>query len=337
QVIGATTLLSAADRLPPRAAIVAVALVFAIGTAVQSVPGLPVGASFAVLLVLGLAASPVGGIRYGLLNEILAKDGYLLGRSLINMAVGITQIAGFAVGGVLVTLLTPEGTLLTAALLYGVAAVVARFGLTRRAPRAAGRPSVAETWRGNALLWSDRSRRIVFLALWIPNGLIVGCESLFVSYAPGHAGTLLAAAALGMLAGDVVFGRFVPSRWRPRLGVPLLLLLALPYLLFLAGPPPAVVVGAVAVASVGYAASLVQQEKLMALTPEEHSGQALGLHASGMTTMQGVAAALAGTAAQFTSPATAMAIMAVASVAVTLTLAKGLGVAARRTLATAEG
>jgi hypothetical protein len=39
-----------------------------------------------------------------------------------------------------------------------------------------------------------------------------------------------------------------------------------------------------------------------------------------MLTMQGVAATLAGTVAQFTSPATAMSVMALASLAVTLTL-----------------
>ena len=55
-------------------------------------------------------------------------------------------------------------------------------------------------------------------------------------------------------------------------------------------------------ASVGYSASLLLQERLMALTPDELSGHALGLHSSGMLTMQGVGAALAGAVAQLTSP-----------------------------------
>ena len=62
----------------------------------------------------------------------------------------------------------------------------------------------------------------------------------------------------------------------------------------------------------------------MALTPDAMSGQALGLHSSGMLTMQGVAAALAGTLAQHTSPGAAIALMAAASVTVTLALARGL-------------
>ena len=44
----------------------------------------------------------------------------------------------------------------------------------------------------------------------MPNGLIVGCESLFVPYAPRHAGLLFAFAALGMLVGDTLTGRFLP-------------------------------------------------------------------------------------------------------------------------------
>ena len=62
----------------------------------------------------------------------------------------------------------------------------------------------------------------------------------------------------------------------------------------------------------------------MALTPGELSGHALGLHSSGMLTMQGVGAAIAGVVAQRTSPGAAMAVMAAASVAVTLILAPGL-------------
>ncbi|MFB6983514.1 MFS transporter [Streptomyces scopuliridis] len=321
QVAGATTLLSAADRLPPRAALTGTALLFALGTALQAVPGLPVWAAFAVLLGLGTIASPVGGVRYGLLNEVLSREGYLLGRSLLNLSAGATQICGFAVGGVLVTALSPRGTLLVGAVPYLVSAAVAGYGLGRRPPRAAGRPSVGETWRNNVWLLSSGPRRRVYLALWVPNGLIVGCESLFIPYAPRHAGLLFAVAALGMLAGDVAIGRFVPRRWHGRLGTPLCMLLAAPYLLFALHPAPPLAVAAVVLASVGYASNLLLQERLMALTPEKSTGHALGLHASGMLTMQGVGAALAGAVAQHTSPATAMALTATASLAVTLTLA----------------
>ena len=52
QVIGASTLLSAADRLLPRAALSGPSLVFAAGTAVLAIPGVPVWASFAIVACL---------------------------------------------------------------------------------------------------------------------------------------------------------------------------------------------------------------------------------------------------------------------------------------------
>ncbi|MET8569532.1 MFS transporter [Streptomyces sp. NPDC004783] len=322
QLLGGAFLLSGADRLPPRAALCGLSLAFAAGTAVLALPGLPVWGVFAVVLVQGLVASLGGGVRGGLLNEILSKDGYVLGRSVYNMLWGLTQVAGFATGGALLTLLSPRSCLLLAAALYALSALVTRLGLTARPPRSSGRPSVSATWRTNAVLWSSRPRRLTYLGLWVPNGLVVGSDSLYVSYAPEAAGTLYACGALGMFAGDLAVGRLVPPAVRARLATPLRLLLAAPYLFFVLRPGVALSAVAVTVASVGFAASLVLQERLMALTPDDLTGQALGLHATGMTALQGVGAVVAGALAQVTSPATAMTLMAAASITVTLTLAR---------------
>ncbi|MFF1680208.1 MFS transporter [Streptomyces sp. NPDC058256] len=321
QLLGGAFLLSGADRLPPRAILSGLALAFAAGTAVLALPGLPIWAVFAVVLLQGLVASLGGGVRGGLLNEVLSKDGYVLGRSVYNMLWGLTQMVGFATGGALLALLSPRTCLLLAAALYVLSALVTRLGLTARPPRSAGRPSVSATWRTNALLWSSRSRRLTYLGLWVPNGLIVGSDSLYVSYDPGAAGTLYACGALGMFVGDMAVGRLVPPALRPRLATPLRLLLAAPYLFFFLRPGVALSAVAVTFASVGFAASLVLQERLMSLTPDDLTGQALGLHATGMAALQGIGAVLAGTLAQLTSPATAMTLMAAASITVTLTLA----------------
>ncbi|MEW1797579.1 MFS transporter, partial [Streptomyces niveus] len=149
QVIGATMLLSAADRLPPRATLAALSLLFALGMAAAALPGLPVPAVLGIVLGLGVFSALGGGVRLGLLNEILTKEGYLLGRSTINMSAGLMQIGGFATGGLLVAVLSPRGALLTGAALYLVAAAVARLGLSRR-PTAthrstAGSPSPRRT------------------------------------------------------------------------------------------------------------------------------------------------------------------------------------------------
>src|SRR5207247_1694937 len=84
-----------------------------------------------------------------------------------------------------------------------------------------------------------------------------GGTSLFFPYAPRDAGLLFASAALGMLIGDTLTGRFVPARWRGRLGAPLRLLLAAPYLVFAVHPALPIAVAAVVLASIGYSASLL--------------------------------------------------------------------------------
>ncbi|NLU81013.1 MFS transporter [Micromonospora sp. HNM0581] len=279
---------------------------------------------FLIIFSLGLVNSVTGGVRWGLLGEIVPDDAYILARSVFNMLVGVMQIIGYALGGALIAVLSPRQALLVSAGLYLVGAAIVRFGLTARAPRATGRPSVRETWRVNRQLWSLPARRHIYLALWVPNGLIVGCQALYVPYAPASAGVLFMATALGMLAGDTIVGRFVPRRLRSRLVTPLRLLLAAPILLFVLPLPVPVAALLLAVAAAGFSAGLLLQDLLIALIPDDMRGQALGLHTSGLFTMQAVGATIAGLVAQFMPTGAAMSVMAIASLLVTLVLTPAL-------------
>ena len=324
QVFGATLLLSAADRLPPRLALSALPALFAMASLVVGLPGLPVALILAVVLGVGVLGSLGGGIRWGLLTEILPPDGYVLGRSVMQMTVGAMQIVAAAVGALVLQAMSPSTLLMIAAGVFATSAALVRFGLRRRPARAAGRISPGETMRVNRLLWATRGVPTVYLALWVPNGLVVGAEALFVPYATTSAGALFVAGAAGMLAGDAVMGRLVPGRWRPALITPMRLLLAVPYLGFALLPDLPLAVVLVGIASVGFSAGLLLQEQLIALTPPDVRGQVLGLHSSGMLAMQGVGAVIAGTVAEYAAVGHAMAIMAGASVLVTVALTPGL-------------
>ncbi|MBF9129867.1 MFS transporter [Plantactinospora sp. S1510] len=324
QVLGAATLLSVADRVPPRAAMVALAAFGGLSTLALALPGMPVWGIFCVIGLQGLVGSVAGGVRWGLLGEILPGSGYVLGRSVFNMSLGVTQITGFAAGGLLVAVTSPRQVLVLAAALSLGGALTAGLGLSRRPPRATGRPSVGQTWRVNAELWSMPARRHAYLAMWVPNGLVVGCEAIFIPYAPGAAGVLFVAGAAGMLAGDVLMGRFLPVRWRTRTVTPLQLLLGVPYLLFALSLPLPVAAVAVAAASFGFGGGLLLQERLIALTPAELRGQALGLHSAGLLTFQAVAASIAGAVAGWLPVGLAMAVMGALSLLATLYLAPRL-------------
>jgi MFS family permease len=324
QVVGATTLMSAADASPPRRALTVVGLVSTAVLALQA--ALPLSTPTRLALVLGAAyVTSIGsGVRWGLLSEVVPHDGYALARSTMNVAVGAFQIVGFAVGGVLLTVLDASQVFVVAAILSAVAVPVLRGGVAERPPRRSARVGVRETLRANRLLLADRDTRALLVALSVPNGLVVGCEALFVPYAGESAGWLLAGAAAGMMAGDLLVGRALTPAGRRRASTPLRYLLAAPYLLFAVQPGVPLAVVVAAVASVGYAATLAQQEWLVALTPAGLRGQVLGVESSVRMTLQGVCAAMAGLLADLLSPATAVVVLAGASILVSVTLTRSL-------------
>ncbi|MDG4825021.1 MFS transporter [Asanoa sp. WMMD1127] len=324
QVAGAMTLLSVADRVPPRLALVAIHLIGAVGTVVLAAPGLPVAWIFVVIGVMGLVGSVHGGVRWGLLGEILPAGHYMVGRSIFNMSVGAMQIAGFAAGGALVALVGARPALMAAVGVGLMSAAIARFGLARTPARASGRPSVTETWRVNVALLRTPVRRWLYLAAWVPQGLAVGNEALFVPYDPAAASVLFIAGAAGMLAGDLVIGRWVPPAWRSRVLTPVLVLLGAPYLLFVFDLAVPVAAAAVAAASGGYASGLILQQRTVDVTPPALRGQALGLHSAGMFTLQAVGASIAGAIAQWTSVSVAIVAMATLTIGSTFWLALGL-------------
>ncbi|HEX3825403.1 MAG TPA: MFS transporter [Mycobacteriales bacterium] len=323
QVLGATTLLSWVDRVRPRAALVVAGSAYTVVALLLAVPR-PTWWLLTVALISGLIGTIGGGVQWGLVREIVPASGYVLARSTFTVAAGLTQILGFGVGGVLVNIIGSRDTFLIAAAMFAWSAVTARIGLDDRPRRRDEKASVRTTMRDNLVLLGTPERLSLYVMLWVPNGLIVGCEALFIPYAPHRAGVLLSAAALGMLSGDVLVARILTPRAQGRSAGLLRLVLAAPYLLFALHLPLLIASFAVALASIGYAAGLLLQQRLLALVGDEMAGHALGLHSSGMLSMQAVAAVLAGSLAEVVAPATAMVLLATASIAVTLAMASRL-------------
>jgi predicted MFS family arabinose efflux permease len=225
---------------------------------------------------------------------------------------------------VLLAVLDASEVFVLAAVLATAAVPVLRAGVAERPPRRTERVGVRETLRANRLLLADRDTRALLLALSVPNGLVVGCEALFVPYAGESAGWLLAGAAAGMMAGDLLVGRALTPAGRRRASTPLRYLLAAPYLVFALQPGVPLAVVVAAVASLGYAATLAQQEWLVALTPAGLRGQVLGVESSVRMTLQGVCAVAAGLLADLLTPAAAVVVLALASIAVSLALTRAL-------------
>jgi MFS family permease len=329
RLVASWFLLAGSDLLRPRQALLLVAGVSAASDLLQAVPGLPWGVRFVLLALPWLAMSITAGSMLALVSDILPGGGYVFGRATMNIAVGGMQIVGYGLAGLLLGSLGTSELFLLAGAASIVAAALIRLGVRDHPPRAVDAAPLRRSSRINRQLLASPVVRPVLLSLWVPNGLVVGCEALFVPFAGRAAGYLYAAAAAGMLLGDVVIGRFVPPAVRDRLAGPLRVLLAAPYLLFLLRPPLPVAAALAVIASMGYAASLPLQERLIAHTEPGVRGQVLGLFGTGLTGMQGIGSVLAGALAATlgagpAAAATAICGMAIASLAVNVLLIPGL-------------
>jgi predicted MFS family arabinose efflux permease len=243
---------------------------------------------------------------------------YALARSLMNITSGGMAILGYAIGAFLLRYLSPQGIFVVAAVLTALGLVVVATTVREHSIRLTRRPGLRQTWTTNTALFTHSGQRALLLNLWVPNGLIVGCEALFISYDPDHAGALLAAGSAGMLLGDLTVGRLLTADQRRRYAYALRLLLAAPYLLFAIHLPLPMVTAAVFAASAGFAATLPLQEQLLALTPDPVRGQVQGVESAGRMTWQGIGAAIAGGIAQQLTPGTAITALAALSVAITV-------------------
>ncbi len=329
RLIASWFLLSASDLLRPRTALCVTALASLAADLLQALPGLPWGARFAILALPWTVMSATGGAAMALVADILPSSAFLFGRATLNVAVGGMQIVGYALAGILLVELTTSDLFLGAAAASAGALALVAFGVRDHPARAVSRSPVRRARTLNRAILGSTYLRPILLANWVPNGLIVGCESLFVPLAGRHAGYLYTAATAGMLAGDILVGRFVPEQVRDRWLEPLRFLLAAPYLALLFHPPLGLVAAMAALASIGYAASLPLQERLVTRTSPDVRGQALGLNATGMLAFQGIGAVLAGALAELAGSrsagaGTAIGVAAALSLSVTIALIPGL-------------
>ena len=329
RLVGQTLFGSGSDLVRPRTALVVVAGTTMVTDLLQALPGLEWGWRFALLAVGPLITSALGGSMMALVSDILPPDGFILGRATMNIAVGGMQIVGYGIGGLLLITFTTTQLFLGAGAALFVAVLLLRLGLSDHPPRQAGASLVRRTREVNRALLGSRVIRPLYLTMWVPNGLIVGCEALFVPFAGERAGYLFAVTAAGMLLGDIVVGRFLAVAVRDRLIGPLRLLLAVPYLAFFLVPSLPYAAALAFVASVGYSSSLPLQERLVSHTDGQARGQVFGLQGTGLMVGQALGALLGGAVASTlgmgpVAAAHAMGVMAAASVVVSIALTPGL-------------
>lgn len=328
QLLTSHFLLAGSDLLRPRTAMVISATTAGGTDLLQLLPGLTWPIRFVILAAGYVVLAATSGTVVALLSDIVPREAFVLARSTLNITVGGMQIVGNGVGAILLIWLSGRDLFWISGTVTLAGALAARIGLRDHPPRASGKV-VARTRAVNRMLLGSAAVRPIYLMIWIPNGLVVGCEALYIPYAGGHAGYLFAATATGMLAGDVVIGRFLPEDRRDRLIVPLRILLALPFIAFAWQPVLGVAAALGMVGAFGYPASLPLQERLVSHTAADSRGQVFGLAGTGLMVGQALGAAIAGGVADLlgagsTAAGRTMTVMAVLSLLATALIVPGL-------------
>jgi Major Facilitator Superfamily len=338
QAIGGALFTALADRLPSRTVIGTGLVVRAgPGLAIGLWPGCPVPAMLALVAVTSTVAPVFSAAISGLLPEVVDADRYVLARSVFSLTSSGGQIVGLGIGGAVLAVLPARGLLLAAGLSLMVAAAISRLGLRPR-PASSGqhRPGQDRTGRhrgilratvaGNIELFTDRQVRGLLLAQWLPAWCVTGAESLIVPYVgslgrpASAAGPLLAAMPVGMLAGDVLVGRFVRPGLRRRLAFPLAAGMGIP-LLALACRLPLPLVGALLlVCGFGFAYQLGIQRAFLDSLPGGSRAQAFGLNSTGSMGGQGLTPSAAGGLALAVGAGPAMAIAGAVTILAVLAL-----------------
>ncbi|WP_157250956.1 MFS transporter [Nonomuraea typhae] len=335
-IFGGMFLLSLADRLPPRALMIAGELVRMVVCLLLAFAGLSVWAMLALVLVTGLFSPVFMAARNAMLPDVLPGDAFVLARSLMGVTSAAAQVGGLALGGAFLALTGAHGALAVTAVMSLAAALVLRYGLPYRPARQAeAHGAVRTTLRVNRELLADPKVRGLLMAAWLPVMCLAGAEAMIVPYlgGQGQAGVVLAAAAVGMAVGEFCVGRFAAPAVRERLSLPLAVLLGVPWLFFVLRPGIFWAAVLAAVASAGLAYQLGLQRRFLDAVPERVRGQAFGLQSSGLMTGQAAGAAIIGGVGEVSGSAPAMVAGGVAGVVVALALFRQLRAPVRQSRA----
>ncbi|MEV0975860.1 MFS transporter [Streptomyces sp. NPDC049915] len=306
-LVGGTLLASLADRHPARRVLVVCDLVCAACVAPMAAPGTGIAVLLGLRCALAVVAPVFQGTRMATLADILGEgDLFVLGRSLLRIVSQSALLAGFGVGGVLLTAVSPRHALLITVATFLGSALLLRLGTRRRPARArTGGALVADSLRGARQVLAHRGVRLLLLLFWLPPLFAVAPEALAAPYAAelgaGSAGLglLMCALPVGTIAGEVFAGARLRPAVRERIALPLVCVTLLPYAGYALHPGLAVSLLLLVASGAGAAYTLGLDQWLVRDVPEELRGRAMTLLTAGLMTVQGVGMALAGVVAQF--------------------------------------
>lgn len=312
-LVGGPLLATLADRYPRREVMIWADVCRAGLLGLIALPDLPIGVLLLLLLAAELFEPPFSAARAALLPEVLGDDRYVVASAVTTITREASQLAGFALGGALVFLISARGALLFDAGTFLVSAVVLRFGVRSRptsTSAGADRRSGGLAAGVRLIARAPELRALTMLA-WlcafyvVPEALAAPLASVMHG-GPMAVGLIMAANPAGTIVGSFLVARLPPPK-RLQLMTPLAALSMAPLVAVAAHPSLPVLLGLLALCGIGSSYNLPANAAFVAAVPAGMRGRAFGVVQSGMYVGQGLAIVLAGVLAQFVDARTVIA------------------------------
>ena len=321
-----------ADILPRRQMMIVCDLVRAVVIVLVGIPGMPIWAVWVLLFLSVLPGIPFAAARAALLTQIIQGERYVASTAIIQLTAQVGMLLGLIAGGVIVTFVSPNITLMSTGLLFVLSALILRLGVkSRPAPaREEGvekRPGLLVMTTGGAkLVFRDPKLRTLALLAWlaglysVPYGLANPMADE-AGAGPAAAGFIMAGQSIGALVGGFVLTRLIPPPTRIRMLGPLAILTCVPLLLWVFQMPLWTMIVALTLCGAAGSYQFVANAAFVLCVPKEGRGLAFGLVASGLQAAQGLGILLSSLFVEVTSTGTVIA------AAGTLALLSAIGLA----------
>jgi MFS family permease len=229
-VVGALTLSHIADRRSRRGVVVVVDGLRALVAAVMVVPDIHLPWLCVLVAITAYIGGPYSAAQLARLRELLSADQYPVGMTVRQITVQAAQLAGFAAGGFLSAVLSPQVCLAVNALTFATSALLIGSRVRSRPAAASPLPPGRFIADGVKLMWCEPRRRAIFMMTFLGIFYVVP-EGVAASYVnelgagSSTVGMVLASCSIGAVVGLPLFGRFVTPD-RQRVALPLICLAA---------------------------------------------------------------------------------------------------------------
>ena len=304
-IIAGPLLSGLADIFPRKQAIIVCDIARAGVILLVGIPGMPIWAIWALLFLSVVPSIPFAAARAALLSEIIQGERYVASTAIIHLTSQVGMLIGLLSGGLVVSVIGPNITVMSNAALFLLAALLVFVGVRARpAPeRDKDDPETpgffAMISGGAKLVFTDPRLRTLALLAWlaglymIPYGI---ANPMATELGAGEAavGLIMAGPSIGALVGGIVLTRFIAPPTRMRLLGPLAVLTSVPLLLWLFPIPLWLMVTVLALSGTFGAYQIVANAAFVLCAPKEGRGLAFGLVAAGLQAAQGIGILIGG-------------------------------------------